>query len=142
MALESHTTRRSPHVKTLANPARELNELAGAQGPGRGSNIRSNKAHIFPEAPIPLLISLPAKDLFIKFLKIFIETTQAWDQEQLEPQERPLKAKTPETYSRKSYIDCYHFCQQCEDYFETSSATGMNYISFAATFLCSTVSLR
>ena len=35
-----------------------------------------------------------------------METTQAWDREQLELQERPLKAKTPKTYSGKSSIDC------------------------------------
>ena len=69
-----------------------------------------------------------------------METTQA--REQLEPRERPLKARTPETYSGKSHMDCYHFCQQCEDYFETSGATGMNRTPFAATFLRGAISLR
>ena len=39
-------------------------------------------------------------------------------------------------------MDCYHFCQQCEDYFETSGATGMNRTPFAATFLRGAISLR
>ena len=68
--------------------------------------------------------------------------TQARDREQLEPQERPLKAKTSETYSKKSHIDCYHFCQQCEDYFETSGATKINRISFATIFFRGSISLR
>ena len=71
-----------------------------------------------------------------------METTQARDQEQLELQERPLKARTPETYSGKSYMNCYHFCQQCENYFKISGATGMNRTFFAATFLLGSISLR
>ena len=39
-------------------------------------------------------------------------------------------------------MDCYHFCQQCENYFETSGATGMNRTPFAATFLRGAISLR
>ena len=73
-------------------------------------------------------------------MKVFIDTTQARDQ--LEPRERPLKARTPEIYSGKSQMDCYYFCQQCEDYFETSGATRMNCTPFAATFLRGAISLR
>ena len=36
-------------------------------------------------------------------------------------------------------MDCYHFCQQCEDYFEILGATGMNHILFATTFLRSLI---
>ena len=39
-------------------------------------------------------------------------------------------------------MDCYHFCQQCKDYFETSGATKMNCILFAAIFLRDIISLR
>ena len=69
-----------------------------------------------------------------------METTQA--REQLEPQERPLKAKTPESYSGKSHIDCYYFCQQYEDYFETSGTKKMNRTPFAATFPRGAISFR
>ena len=71
-----------------------------------------------------------------------METTQAQDREQLEPWERPLKARTPETYSGKSHMNCYYFCQQCKDYFETSGATKMNCIPFAAIFLRGSINLR
>ena len=40
--------------------------------------------------------------------------------------ERPLKAKVPEMYNSKLHMDCYYFCQQYEDYFETAGATGTN----------------
>ena len=144
MAPRSHTIRRSPCVNTSVDPARELDELAGTQGPAKrsnaGSNEASTKAFTPPEASTLLFIPLTSEDLFTKFMKVFMETTQAW--EQLEPRKRPFKARTPETYSGKSHMDCYHFCQQCEDYFKTSSATEMNHTPFAATFLCDAISLR
>ena len=144
MAPGSRTTRRSPRVNTPVDPAGELDELAGAQGPARRSNAKSDKAPTEaptpPEASTPPLVPPTPKNLFTKFMKVFIETTQARDQ--LEPQKRLLKARTPETYSGKSHMDCYHFCQQCENYFETSGATGMNHTPFAATFFRSPISLR
>ena len=70
-----------------------------------------------------------------------METMQAQAQALAEPQERPLKARTPETYFGKSYMDCYYFCQQCEDYFETSVPIGMNYTPFAATFFRDLINL-
>ena len=79
-------TCRSPYVNTLANPARELNELAG-QGPARQSNTKSDealiKASISLEAPTPPLIPPISEDLSTKFIKMFMKTTQAKDQ--LEP---------------------------------------------------------
>ena len=129
----------SPCVYTSVNPAEELDKLAG-QGPARKSNVRSNKAHTPPEAPTPTLVSPISEDLFTKFIKVFIETTQV--REQLEPQERAIKARTSETYFGNYHMDCYHFCQQCEDYFETSGAIGMNCIPFVATFFRGAISLR
>ena len=140
MAPGSCTTRRSPCVNTPVNPTGELDELAGAQGLARGSNANSNEAPTPPEASTLPLVAPTSEDLFTKFMKVFMETTQARDQ--LEPREHPLKAKTPETYSGKSHMDCYHFCQQCEDYFKTSGATGMNCIPFTATFLRDAINLR
>ena len=75
-------------------------------------------------------------------MKVFIETTQAQAQALAELRECLLKAMIPETYSGKFHIDCYHFCQQCKDYFKTSGATGMNRTPFAATFLRGAISLR
>ena len=130
--------RQSPCVNTPVDPAGELDEVAG-QGPARRSNVGSDEAPTPPEVstspPAPT-----SEDLFTKFMKMFMETTQV--REQLEPRERPLKARTPETYFGKSHMDCYHFCQQCEDYFETSGAIGMNRTPFAATFLRDAISLR
>ena len=137
MAPGSCTTRRSPRVNPPANIPEEQNELAGA--PGR-SDVGSNKAPTPPEASTPTLVPSPTEDLFTKFMKVFMETIQA--QVLAEPRERPLKAKTPETYWSKSHMECYHFCQQYEDHFEISGTTGMNYTPFVASFLRSSISLR
>ena len=133
-------------VNPSTNLVGELNKLAGAQGPVRGSNTGSNetstKTSTPPKAHIPPFVLALATDFFTKFMKVFIETTQAWDRKQLEPRERSFKAKTSDTYFRKSHIDCYHFWQQCKDYFKTSCAIGINYTSFAATFLRGIVNLK
>ena len=73
---------------------------------------------------------------------MFMEIMQAQAQALAEPQERPLKAQTPETYWGKSHIEYYHFCQQCEDHFETSGATGMNCNPFVASFFRGSISIR
>ena len=139
-------TCRSSRINTSVDPAKELDELANAQGPARRSNVGSDEALIkaptLLEASILSLVHLISKDLFIIFMKVFMKITQAWDQEQLEPQKRPLKARTPETYSGKSHMDWYHFCQQYEDYFETSGVIGINRTPFAATFHYCSISLR
>ena len=139
MAPGSCTTRWSLCVNLAAYILGEQDELASA--PGR-SDAGSNEALTSPEASTPPLAPFTSKNLFTKFMKVFMETTQAQTQALAEPRERPLKARTPKTYSGKSYMDCYHFCQQCEDYFKTSGAIGMNHTSFAATFFCSAISLR
>ena len=134
----------SSRVNTPVDPTGELNKLAGAQAPARRSNAGSNKAStkapIPPKAPTSPLVPSPTENLFIRFMKVFMETFQA--QALTKPRERLLKVRTPETYSGKSYLDFYYFCQQCEDYFKTSGVTGMNCTPFVATFLHSTVSVR
>ena len=50
------------------------------------------------------------------------------------PREK-LKARSPDLYRGKSYIDCYNFCQQYEDHFATNGATGPTRIPFVASFL-------
>ena len=56
--------------------------------------------------------------------------------------EKPLKARSPDVYCGKSYMDKYYFCQQCEDYFATAGAKGPNRIPFAASFLHDRINFR
>ena len=137
MAPGFRTIWQSFRVNPPANIPGEHDELAGAS---ERSDACSNKAPTPLEAPTPPLIPPPAKDLFTKFMKVFMGTTQT--QALAEPWECPLKARTPETYWGKSHMECNYFCQQCEDHFETSGATGMNRTPFAASFLCGSISLR
>ena len=84
MAPGSHTTYRSPCVNTPVNPAGELDELDGAQGPARRSNAKSDEvpteALTPSEASTPTLILPTSKHLFTKFMMVFMEITPAWDQ--------------------------------------------------------------
>ena len=82
------------------NLTREQNKLAG-QSPARESNIRSNKtptkALIPPETPTrlkasaileaytPILVS-PTKDLFIKYMKVFMKLMQTQTEAVTKPQ--------------------------------------------------------
>ena len=106
-------TYRSPCVNTLIDLAKNLDELANAQGQAKksnaGSNEASTKAPTPLEALIPLLVPFTFENLFTKFMKMFMETTQARDQEQLKLQERSLKVRTPKTCFGKSHMDCYYF---------------------------------
>ena len=131
-------TYQSPCVNFLVDLI-EQNELAG-QGPARKSNVGSNEAFIPLEALTLPLVSSPIKDLFTRFMKVFIETILV--QALVEPQEYSLKARTLKTYSGKSQMDCYQFCQQYKNYFENSGTTEMNCILFATTFFYSIISLR
>ena len=80
MAPGSHTTCQSPRVNISVNSARDLDQLAG-QGSAKRSNAGSYQAPT--EAPTPLKASTPpfvpptSKDLFTKFMKVFMKTTQA-----------------------------------------------------------------
>ncbi len=53
-----------------------------------------------------------------------------------------FKTKTPDVYRDRSHMECYNFCQQCEDHFATCGATGPNQIPFAASFLWDQINFR
>ena len=53
-----------------------------------------------------------------------------------------LKARFSDVYCRKPHIDCYNFCQQCEDYFATVEAIGPTQIPFITSFFRDRISFR
>ena len=73
-------------------------------------------------------------ELFKQFMKAYLKSNQ---RPSLPPEERkrPLKAKVPNVYYDKLHMDCYHFCQLCEDHFETFWITRPNRTPFATSFL-------
>ena len=85
---------RSPCINTLLDPVEELDELAGAQGQAKKPNVGNDEASTPLKAPTLPFVSLPAKNLFRKFIKVFIEMTQA----QAKPRECSQKTKTTENY--------------------------------------------
>ena len=100
--------------------------------------------------PAPALSLAPAK-LVAKYtntdlqratklaLELFVQGQQQAQSQiaplALEPRKRPFKARFPDLYYGNSHMDCYRFCQQCEDHFETVGAKRLNRILFTALFL-------
>ena len=122
------------------------NELAGGP-PGastKGSNTLTPSPSVFPaqtpaDAPAPT--PAPPRGTYTdvdlqKATKLALESFfqgQAHVQGS-KPKEKPLKARFPNLYWGNSHQDCYRFCQQCEDHFETAGAKGSNRILFATFF--------
>ena len=158
------TLYRSPRRSLRGNP---IANLAGAaQSPAEdpvesastaGSKGATILSHIGTPAPscAPTPGSAPApsstENLLQQLITTYVATLKALEQSQTvqsqvranqKPREKPLKAKNPDLYFGKSYMDCYNFCQQCEDHFAMARATGSNHIPCATTFLCGTINLR
>ena len=119
----------------------ESDKLAG---PEKGTPAPSHaSAPIFTPASTPAETQTPkyTKADLLRILKIFSETKGQEPKPEVS-RERPLKAKVPDVYFEKSHMDCYHFCQQCKDLFETAGATGSNRTPFAASFLRGNINFR
>ena len=102
----------------------------------------SAPSHASTSAPVEPTLALKYSEAdLIRILKIFLET-KGQEPKAKVPRKQPLKAKIPDIYFGKSHIDCYHFCQQCEDHFETAGTTGSNRTPFAASFLCGKINFR
>ena len=68
-----------------------------------------------------------ALELFVKGQEHGQANSALWD--------RALKARNPDLYYESSHMECYYFCRQYEDHFDTAGATGHKRVSFAASFL-------
>ena len=128
-------------------PCRNLSpsSISLSPGPNPSRHPTLGPAAVPAPAPAPVhspaLASVATNDLFKQFMKAYLEMNQGPRQPPAE-RERSFKAKILEVYYGKLHIECYHFCQQCEDYFETAGATKTNWTPFAASFLCGNISLR
>ena len=79
MAPGSHV-QQSPCNNLPADFIGEQNKLVSPQDPAKRANAGSDKAPTLLEALTLSFIPL-TKDLFTKFIKAFVESIQAWDQE-------------------------------------------------------------
>ncbi len=53
-----------------------------------------------------------------------------------------LKAKTLDIYCNRFHMECYYFCQQCEDHFATARVIGLNRIPFTTFFFRDQINFR
>ena len=152
MALRGSRPRRSPRRNPPPiDPVEDelARDPSSVGGPNSGSTSPALSCNPTPGPDlVPALISAPvpaptpalvaSEELFKKFMKVYLETNQRPRQPE---RKSTLKAKVPEVYYDKSHMDCYHFCQQYEDCFETAGATGFNQTPFAAFFLCRNINV-
>ena len=155
--------RRSSHLSTQLWPGHTPccnpplggeDELAGGppRAPIKGRYILTPSPPV-SRAQTPASAQVPAspsnKGFFQQFMKTNLEN-QNQNQNQTSPlaliqaelREQLLKARFPDLYYGNSHLDCYRFCQQCEDHFDTAGASGPNRIPFAASFLRGSVVQR
>ncbi len=96
----------------------------------------------FVPAPVPAPVALP-NNLFQEFMRTFMEKTQAAaapiapapDAEARDNTDRPLKSRNPDLHYGNSHMECYYFCQQCEDDFEVAGSLGHKRVLIATGFL-------
>ena len=92
---------------------------------------RTLKADLGAQAPVPTLAPVPAPAPVLAQAPIVAEAY--WEK---------LKARSLDLYRGNSHMDCYNFCQQCQDYFATAGATEPTRILFTASFLRDRISFR
>ena len=121
-------------------PPTGKDELAGA-APTEGSGTLT-PTPVVSRAPTPAPATASAvapssdSELFKQFMKAYLEAQMPGRTEvDPKPCKQPFKAQFPDLYYSNLHMDCYRFCQQCEDHFKTAGAKGPNRILFAASFL-------
>ena len=125
------TTRRRNPPRGSAAPSDpdELSALSGATTQASGANAQAsgataqgNEALSGPGSatlgspgpePTPAPEPAPAITYSEADLQRLLRICMGAKEAPPEPRERPLKARFPDLYYRKSHMDCYHFCQQC-----------------------------
>ena len=130
-------------LRTCCSPCHNLlpggeDERGLSRAPTKGSNTLTDSLTV-SWAPIPTPLS--TNELFKQFMKAYLKSNQGPSQLSKE-HKRLFKSKVPDVYYDKSYMDYYHFYQQCKDHFEISRATKTNRTSFATSFLCGNINVQ
>ena len=111
------------------------NKLAGVppEAPTESSGSPAPTSRAPSRAPTlgPAFIASPASavpstndELFKQFMQAYLAAQPQGQDTGL--RERPLKTRFSEMYSGNSHMECYKFCQKCEDHFDTARAKGPN----------------
>ena len=120
--------RRRPHWEHISEG------LSGSSPPLKSSYDEA-LANSFAEPPVAKYIKRDLQKIFGTVLKARAPSSDGTC-------EKPLKTRLPDVYCSKSHIECYNFCQQCEDHFATVGAKSSNHILFAAFFLHDHINFR
>ena len=136
-------TCRSPHCNP---PLEDEDEPAGGlpRAPTKGSNTPTSFLPIFrAQTPAQPPVPSSTEELYQQLLKTYATTVKLLEQNhRFSHCKQPLKGRFPNLYYGNLQMNCYHFCQQCKDNFETARARGSSCIPFAASFLCGSVVQR
>ena len=110
-------------IQSRGRPCREhaSEGLSGSSPPPESSY---DEALVNPSAVEPPVAKYTEEDL----QRIFRTVLEARAPPSNGACEKPLKARSPDVYRGKSHMECYNFCQQCEDHFATARAKGPNRI--------------
>ena len=95
---------------------------------------------ISPSIPILALVFGSSDELFKQFIKAYLESQGP--SRPIAELKRSFMAKGLNVYYKRLHKDCYHFCQLCENHFETAGATGANRTLLAVYFLCGSISVH
>ncbi len=96
-------------------------------------------------APAPTSVA-PPNNFFQEFMRTCIERVKDHTPaapvapavpaaEARDDTDRPLKPRNPDLYYSHLHMECYYFCQQCEDHFEVAGSLDHKRVPFAAGFL-------
>ena len=132
---------RGPSPSGPAAPAPAAT-LPAATAPTATALAATYLAATAPAATAPT--ATPIENLFRQFMQAYMEDRRnsapapvpaplAGFREDVS--NRPLKTRNLDLYYGNSHMECYHFCQQCEDHFETVGAKGHKRVPFATSFL-------
>ena len=121
-------------------PPAGKDELAGTS-PIKSSGIpipTPVMLHASTSAPAtaPIVASSLENKLFKQFKKAYLEAQITGQTKiNLKPRKQLPEAWFLDLYYGNLHMECYWFCQQCKDFFETTEAKRPNRILFAALFL-------
>ncbi len=110
--------------------------------------VHCERPVIGPPAPGPVSAPVfaplaPTNDFFSGFMWTYIKKVRdqalaalaAPAAEARDNTDRPLKPRNPDLYYGNLHMECYYFCQQCEDHFEVARSLGHKRVLFTAGFL-------
>ena len=124
---------------------RTLFEGSGIPTPTPAASRAPTPAHTQDPIPVPglpdMYTNIDLQRATSLALELFVKG-QEHGQANSASRKRAFKARNFDLYYRNLHMECYYFCQQCEDHFDTAGATGYQYVPFAALFLRDRINFR